>query len=466
MDLLTTARRLIGADDGKAMLNPEARGSAALFGTGHSAQSGPFSSAAAKKHLTAFAGQNAIDLVFGCCKVIAETASAAGFKLESLEGRDLPVSRKDAKPNERLAPQDLVELLKRPNPWQTWKSLIQELVIDYILTGDFFVYEYGQLEDSTRPLALYRLPPDRVTVKTGEETGRPGDLIGGYEYDVPGNDSDPAFYRPEEVIHLRAANPHSPYRGAGVVAGGPATFDLELALQRSKAAYFENGARLSGVLETDRTVADSLASKLKREFNSLFAGPESSGLTAVLQAGVKYRTIQSNAQESELTPLTEQTQKRVLAMFKVPKGKLGMEPGPDPGEERREFANGMMRPLLDEIQTIFSERLTVPGWEIEFCIEYEYQMPIEEQIKLAGTYAQLPGIKIIEVREKAGLEPLGDERDDIVLNLPGDNTNASGIKDRNLPGEAGRPPDPANTATIPAGADLPADAEAQARRGA
>lgn len=473
MKLLAVAQRLLQATDVKAALNPEGRGSSAIFGTGTAATTGPFSSRAAKRHLTAFAGDQAIDLVFGCAKVIAETTSAAEVELERADGRDLPTERSDAAPNQRLAPPDLVELLKQPNPWQTWDTFIEELVIDVLLTGDFFVYEFKQRVDGTRPLALYRLPPDRVTVKTGEESQRPNDLIGAYEYDVPGHESEPALYRPEEVIHLRFANPHSPFRGAGIIAGGVTMFDLELALQQSKAAYFENGARLSGVLETDRSVPDSLGQKLKREFDSLFAGPKASGLTALLQAGVKYRAVQSNASEAELVPLTDQTQKRILALFKVPRSKLGLEGSGEAAEERREFANGMMKPLLKKISTIFTERLTLPGWECKLCIEYEYQMPIEEQIKLAGTYATLPGITIKEIRDKAGLDPLAEVLSDsteakrieeTVLNLPGDNTNQSQVKDRNLPGEQGRPPAPENTAAIPAGADLPADAAAQQRR--
>lgn len=417
--------------------------------------------------------------MFGCANVIAETTSAAGFALETAEGKALPLDRSEADEYERTAPRDLVELLKRPNPWQTWDDFIEELVIDFLLTGDFFVYKFGVEEDGgavpgERPIALYRLSPDRVTVLTGEEVGRRNDLIGGYRYEVPGAESDPEVYMAEDVIQLRRPNVHSPYRGAGIIAGSPKLFDLELALTASKEAYFRNGARLGGVLESDRSVPDNLISKLKREFNGLFAGADSAGMTAVLSAGVKYRTIQSNAQESELTPITEQTAKRVIAMFRVPRGKLGMEPGADPGEERREFANGMMRPLLNRIQSIFSYRLTEPGWGVRFCIEYEYQMPVEEQIKLAGTYGALPGVTIREVREKAGLprltELLDDEEEakrieEMVLNLPGANDNSSTIKDRNLPGEAGRPPDPANTSAVPpAGADLEADAEAAQRR--
>jgi len=468
-----TLRGLTSAPaDRKALAYRGSRGSALIFGSGSHEGSGPFSARAAKTHLSAYAGNQAIDLVFGCCNVIAETASAAGFQLKNEDGKTLPLCRAEAEASERLAPQDLVELLKRPNPWQTWTDLIEELIIDYILTGDWFIYQYG-LEDETgeypgaKPVALYRLPPDRVTVLTGEEVGRASELIGGYRYEVPGAEK-PVDYDAADVIQLRRPNVHSPYRGAGIIAGAPLLFDLELALQQAKEAFFRNGARLSGVLETDRSVPDNLGSKLKREFNGLFAGTEASGMTALLSAGVKYRPIQSNAQEAELAAITEQTMKRVLALFRVPRSKLGLESGDEPGEERREFANGMMRPLLNRIQEILTYRLTEPGWGVQFCIEYEYQMPIEEQIKLAGTYGTLPGITIREVREAAGKPRLTELMEDqeeakkieeIVLNLPGQEASTE-----NLPGQPGRPPRAEKkSGKVPAGQDLPADKKIEGR---
>lgn len=480
--LRDTLRGLISAPasqgrlEGKAAYADAGRGSAALFGSGNSPGSGPFTARAAKTHLSAYAGSQAIDLVFDACNVIAETVSTAGFSLENSDGKALPLERSEAEPGARLAPLDLVELLKRPNPWQSWDDLIEELVIDYLLTGDFFVYKHG-VEDETglvpgeRPNALYRLSPDRVTVLTGEEVNHPAELIGAYKYAVPGSESEPAIYQPSEVIQLRRPNVHSPYRGAGIVAGAPKLFDLELALTSAKEAYSRNGNRLAGVLETDRTVPDNLISKLKREFNGLFSGPDAAGMTAVLSAGVKYRPIQSNAQEAETVAVSKESTERILAMFRVPKGKLGFPVGEDPGEERREYANGMIRPLLDRIQTIFCYRLTEPGWGIKFCIEYEYQMPIEEQIKLAGTYGTIPGITIRECREKAGLERLTELMDDeaeakkieeIVLNLPGQEG-----PNRNLPGEHGRPPNPEKVPggnIAPAGGTTKADEEAAQRR--
>ena len=84
-------------------------------------------------------------------------------------------------------------------------------------------------------------------------------------------------------------------------------------------------------------------------------------------------------------------------------------------------------------------------------------MPIEDQFKLGGDFAKVPGVLVREVRDQFNLPRLTvvmeDEEkakkiEEMVLNMPGENENASGVKDRPLPGEPGRTPDPANTATF------------------
>lgn len=41
-----------------------------------------------------------------------------------------------------------------------------------------------------------------------------------------------------------------------------------------------------------------------------------------------------------------------------------------------------------------------------------------QKLKVAQQLSMLPGIRIKDIREAAGLEPLGDSGDYIVLNLP------------------------------------------------
>lgn len=410
----------------------------------------------AREHLGAYGGENAIDWVMDCLDLIAQTASSAGYHFER-EGQTLvPLKTDKTAADIEEAPQDLVNLLRYPNPWQTWQELIELMVIDFLLVGNAFWLKY-KTDDEGKPLSLYRLHPELVEVKPGAKR-----LVDKYIYH-PAGQIEPFEYDPEQVVHFRRPNPRSEHVGLGIVAGAPRVFDIELAMTESMAAYYENGTRLSGVIETDRTVTPQTFQKVKRMVSTMYSGARNSYKVPVFERGMKWKTISGTAAEAEYRHLAPQSRDRIVSMFRVPKPLLGLGEGFDRAsvrEAHRIFDNKTMRPFLNRLQAVITQALTQPGWGVDFVIDYAYVMPVEDRLDLGQAFASIPGVTVREVREQVGLEALGEDRldddgkviDDIVLNMPGDNDNASKIKDRNLGSEAGRPPKGENTAAFDDGA--------------
>lgn len=437
-----------------------------VYGTAPSIHTGGYAAGSARRQLEAYASgnQRAIDLVADCLDVICDTVATADWYLDDPTAQDhsklrVPKHRYEADPNQRLAPPELVELLENPNPWMDYGEWVALSWIDWLLTGDSFTLKYGPNE-AGQPLALYRLSPALVDVIPGED----GNLVKKYKYEVPGE--EPVEYDPQDVIHIRRPNPHDPYRGAGLISAGPNIFNMEVALQGVKTAYFENGTRLGGVLETDSAVSPGLVETIRREFAGLFSGIETSYQVPVLQRGLHWKPMQGNAAEAEFVALTEKSQERILAKFGVPRRKLGLpietSSTTAPQAEDRTFAQDKMRPAMNKFQNALTAQLVLPAWGLRFRIDYEYQMPIEDRIKLATEFATLPGVTLGEVRKFANLDELdGDnaELNDLVLNLPGDDENESTVKDKALGREPGRPPKPGNTRAIDAAAVDNPDAE-------
>ena len=52
---------------------------------------------------------------------------------------------------------DLRTLFTLPNPWMTWRELIELYVIDLLAVGNAFWLKQGAMPDGSRPLALYRV---------------------------------------------------------------------------------------------------------------------------------------------------------------------------------------------------------------------------------------------------------------------------------------------------------------------
>lgn len=411
------------------------------------------------RHLSAYAGGNdAIDWVMACASLIADTAAAAPTHFENDGTKMVPHLTPDFPKGTEQAPADLAALFEQPNPASDWAELITLTVVDYLLTGNAWWWKYGADRDPEhvgKPLALFRLHPQHVSVQINKDGG-----IDGYEYNPPGRGGK-AVIPADQIVHFRRPNPHDDTYGIGTIAGAPRIYDLELYVTESMTSYYEKGTRLSGVLETDQYVTPSLFDKMKKQFRSFYGGRNNAYDVAVLERGLKYNTIQNSASDAKYVEVAQFSRDRILSNFRVPGSLLGINAtGSTSGsraEDQRVFDNKTMRPFLDKLQRVISLHVT-QAWGVDFVFEYEYLPPKEDQLELAGTLAALPGIRLREVREAAGYEPLGDERDEMVLNLPGDDENDSNVKDRNLPGEAGRPPKGENTAAFEEG-EQPADAE-------
>lgn len=441
--------------DAKAGRFTEVAGPGPAIHDGHPAR---LSQQEARRHLSGYGGDQAIDTVMACADLIASTASNAEYHFERDGVTQVAHKIPDVTPDDvEEADQRLVTLLEQPNPWMDYTELIELTFIDYLLVGNSYWLKYHPDSERAKdkPVALYRLAPPLVTVVPGER-----DLVDHYVYRVPGREEIkiPA----DQVLHFKRPNPHDPHFGLGLIAGGARAMDIELAITDSQARYYEQGTRLSGVLETDRNLPDTLISKIRRQFRAMYAGNENAYHVATLERGLKFRPISSTAAEAEFRHLAPMSRQRIAMLFRVPIVLLGIIDNADRQavrEAQRIFDNKTMRPLLNQFQHAISIGLT-QAWGVNFVVDHEYVMPIEDQVELAADVAALPGIRVREVRERLGYDPLGDERDDIVLNLPGSNDNDSEVKDRRN-AEGGRPPDGENTAAIPEpGEAMPADAEA------
>lgn len=417
----------------------------------------------AKRHLQAYGGDQAIDWVMDCVRYTADTVANAEFHFQK------PVKKKSGRrvPGEAVDPDPILEMLfEQPNKHMDYVELIELLVIDLLMVGNAYWYKY-RTNAAGKPLAIYRLAPQHIRV-IPEPWG-----IGGYEYEVP--TAGKMTCLPDEVIHFKLANPHSPYYGLGLIQGAGRSGDLELALSDSQASYFENHAMPSLTVQSDRRVPRDVFKKIRAQLRSRMQGSRNAGELLVLEAGLKLVSAAPNAADAGFDALSRLSRDRIFSWFRMSPRLLGITDesgGADKTSDfQRIFDNKTARPLMNKLQKKITNEL-VKAWDLEYTIDYEYQMPPEDQVRLVSQFAGIPGVTIDEVRQYMKLGPHPDKTiGDLTLNLPGDQGGTgqpgglptrNGFPDRNLAGEGGRPPNPVNTKVIPGrGAPLPAGTSAR-----
>lgn len=399
----------------------------------------------AARHTGAYGGKEAIDWVMDCVNLYARTASHADyyFKRGDTQLVENPRAPEYKGKGMGQAPLDLVELFKYPNRNSDYTELIQLSVIDLLLAGEFFWFK-NQVNPFGQPAEVFRVAPALVEVVPGRAS--PKEFI----YNVPGD--EPQTWQPDEVLHVKLPNPHDPWRGLGIISGNPAMYDIALSLDASIRQYYEQGTRLTGVLESDRTIPEPTWEKIKRRFTNLYSGGANAYRVAMLEKGLKFNPISGTAHEAEFQSAQDKTRDRIAAAFSIPTPLLGDVGGSTDRQAVREaqriFDNKVMRPFLDALQSRVSRGLT-QAWDVDWCIEYQYVMPIEDKMDLASNLAVMP-VEADELRHSIDLPPLDGENEKFGKKLmvePGTNVSKTGSGHPSEP-----PPQAGGAAPYPAGA--------------
>lgn len=425
---------------------------------------GVISQSEAQRHSEAFGGDQAIDHVYDCIGLYADAAATAEYHLTKPDGTKLYQTKtKGTPPDAEQGPQELYNLLNKPNPYMLYDELISLLIIDLMLVGNAYWFKWRN-GNANQPLALYRLSPKDVKIKPGPY----GPLA--YEYQPEGAERKLEI-NPSDIIHFRRPNPHSNYYGLGIIQGAGRSMDLELAITDTQASYFENKADPSMIIQSERRVPIDIFNKLRAQMRARTAGSHNSGEVLLLQAGLKAETLSPNAKEAMFDILSRMSRDRIFAKFRANPMLLGImdeTTGTNKvSDVRREFDEGALRPFLKRLSKQISIALT-EAYGVEFHIDHRSMLPADEQIKVAESIAVAPGIKVREVRRQYAQfgieESTGDEElDNTVLNMPTPEADANGMvtladgtkvrsdkvgSDRPIGSEPGRPPNGENTRTI------------------
>jgi len=413
----------------------------------------------AGRYLSAYGGNQAMDWVMDCTRFVADTVASAEYHFE----KPAPLSPVRVPGDPVAPPEGLAQLLEKPNPYMDYIEMMELLVMDLLLVGNSYWFKWRN-NDAGRPLALYRLAPPYVEVVT-----KPWGPAA-YVYQIP--NADKLAIEPKDVIHFRMGNPdpENPYYGVGLIQGAGRAADLEIALTDTQASFMENKAMPSVAIESERRVPRDVFKKIRAQLRARAAGPKNAGELLVLEAGLKLNSFAPNAGDAGFAELSKMSRDRIFSWFRMNPKLLGIsdEATTEPlHEAQQHFDAKTARPLMNKLQKKITAEL-VAAWGLVYAIDYEYQLSPEEQAHMAGSFGQLPGIIVDELRKLAGLGPHPDkEIGEITLNLPGEEAEGGelaegqGFPDPGLPGEPGRPPNRSNTKAFPKpGKALPSGAKA------
>ena len=249
---------------------------------------------------------------YRCVRLIAEAAAQMPFLV--VEG------------DEEMETHPFLELMKRPNPFESRQALLTRLYSFLLLSGNAYM-EPVMLDGSVRELFVLR--PDRMTITPGPK-GYPVKYtytVGQSKVDYPIN----ATARGQlPILHVKEFHPTDDQYGLSPVE--PAAYSIDVHNQSNvfSKALLDNMARPSGALvysggeSGTEALSDEQYVRLKAELEEKYMGARNAGRPLLLEGGLDWKEMSLAPKDMEYTESKNQSARDIALSFGVPPQLLGI----------------------------------------------------------------------------------------------------------------------------------------------
>ena len=339
----------------------------------------------------------------------------------------------------RLRDHPLAMVLEKPLPAEykvTRYRLIECLVADL---GVYFNAVWLKVKAGDL-MGLLRIPPPDVTINGGLVPTSYEVVVGGITREVG----------PAEVVHIRGYNAENPIWGLSPLETLRRVLAEEQASGEYRENFWNNAARMHGIIERPAEApewSETARERFRAEFESLYAGAENSGKTAVLEEGMTWKQMTFSAQESEYLLGRKLTREECARAYHIPLPMVGILDNATFSNIREQHKNlyqDCLGPWLSMIeQEIMLQLLPdcppTEGVYCEFNIQEKLQGSFEEQTASLQAAVGRPWMTADEARARMNLPSMGGDAEELALPMNLMVGGGTGDAETGGPGDAETP---------------------------
>lgn len=304
-------------------------------------------------------------------------------------------------------------LTKQPNPYQDISTFKRNLITDFMLDGNIFIYFDG--------VHLYHLPADKVTIH-----GDPKIYIEKYVYNE-------ITYSPDEIIHIKENSFQDIFRGVSRLKPAVRTMQLMERMRHFQDNFFQNGAVPGLVLKSPNTLSDKIKERMLVSWQTRYRPDTGGRRPLILDGGLELDKISNvNFKDLDFQSSIEENEKIILKALGIPPILLDSGNNANLRPNMRLYYLETILPIVQKINfalerffgfEIIEDASTIPALQPELRDQAQY-------------YSALVNTGIISPNEARGalnFEPVEGYDD---LRVPA-NIAGSAVN----PDEGGRPPE-------------------------
>lgn len=302
-------------------------------------------------------------------------------------------------------------LNKEPNIFQDISSFKRNLVTDYLLDGNIFIYYDGA--------HLYHVPADQMSIHADSRN-----YVEKYVY----NEIE---YLPSEIIHIKENSFHDMYRGVSRLKPAVRTMALMASMRKFQDNFFKNGAVPGLVLKSPNTLSEKIKERMIQSWSARYRPDAGGRRPLILDGGIEIDEISNvNFRELDFQEAILENEKIILKALGVPPILLDSGNNANIRPNMRLYYLETILPIVRKMNFAISRYF---GYEIkEDVTEIPALQPeLRDQSQYYSALVNTGIISANEARNALGFEPIeGYDELRVPANIAGSAVN---------PDEGGRP---------------------------
>ena len=159
-------------------------------------------------------------------------------------------------------------LNKEPNPFQDISTFRRNLITDYLIDGNIFIYFDGA--------HLYHLPANKMVIHASSTT-----YIEKFTF------NEKVDYSPSEIIHVKENSFYSIYRGTSRLKPALRTMILLKRMRDFQDNFFKNGAVPGLVLKSPNTLSDKIKERMIMAWQQRYSPTAGGRRPLILDGGIE-----------------------------------------------------------------------------------------------------------------------------------------------------------------------------------
>ena len=191
-------------------------------------------------------------------------------------------------------------LNKEPNPFQDISTFRRNLITDFILDGNIFIYFDG--------VHLYHLPASKMVIHASETT-----YIEKFTF------NEQVDYGTSEIIHVKDNSFYSIYRGISRLKPALRTMQLMASMRQFQDNFFKNGAVPGLVLKTPNTLSEKIKERMIQSWSIRYKPDAGGRRPLILDGGIEIDQITNvNFRELDFQEAIAENEKIILKALGIP----------------------------------------------------------------------------------------------------------------------------------------------------